>query len=125
MYLEYWRGYFNAPVDGEYRFAGIADDGFLLQLSSVQNSTNTANMQSLIYNGYSGDDFNPYFTGVASAIANKTLAKGHYYMEVVSLNTGGTGDFRVLVDMPQIHNFTANPTWQVDEITIVPQSITE
>lgn len=27
-FLEYWRGYFYAPVTGEYRFAGIVDDGF-------------------------------------------------------------------------------------------------
>lgn len=40
------------------------------------------------------------------------------------MNNGGTGDFRVLVDMPQIHSETANPTWQVDEITIIPQAIT-
>jgi hypothetical protein len=45
-------------------------------------------------------------------------------MEIVNFNWGGAGDFRVLVDMPQIHNNTANPTWQVDEVIILPQSIT-
>lgn len=113
-YLEYWRGYFYAPVDGEYRFAGIADDSFRAQISSVQNSANVANLQDLIYNGFSDDNFNPYFSGVSTAIANRTLTTGYYYMEIVNFNWGGAGDFRVLVDMPQIHNETTNPTWQVD-----------
>jgi hypothetical protein len=124
MYVEYWRGYFYAAVNGEYRFAGIADDAFKVQLSSVQSSSNIANLQDLIYNGYSGDKFNPYYSGVSTAIANKTLAVGYYYMEIVSANYGGSGDFRLMVDMPQIHTFTANPTWQVDEITIIPEAIT-
>jgi hypothetical protein len=79
-FLEYWRGYFYAPVSGEYRFAGIADDGFEVQLSSVQNSANVGNLQTLISNSYSDDNFNPYFSGQASAIANKTLTQGYYYM---------------------------------------------
>lgn len=120
MYAEYWRGYFYAAKDGEYRFAGIADDAFRVQFSSVQSSSNIANLQDLIYSGYSADDFNPYFSGVTTAIANKTLTEGYYYMEIISVNYGGSGDFRLLVDMPQIHDQTANPTWQVDEITILP-----
>lgn len=103
-YLEYWRGYFYAPVTGEYRFAGRSDDAFLVQLASVQNSANVTNLQNLIQNGYAGDNFNPYTSGVASAIANKTLSQGYYYMEIVDFNWGGSGDFRILVDMPQIHN---------------------
>ena len=80
MYVEYWRGYFNAVKDGEYRFAGIADDAFRVQLSSVKSSSNVANLQDLIYNGYSSDDFNPYTSGVSSAIGNRTLSVGYYYM---------------------------------------------
>lgn len=82
------------------------------------------NLQTLIYNGYSEDNFNPYYSGEASAIANRTLTQGYYYMEVVNFNWGGVGDFRVLVDMPQIHNVTVNPTWQVDELIVLPESIT-
>lgn len=81
-------------------------------------------MQNLIWNSYSADNFNPYFNGVASAIANKTLTQGYYYMEIVSVNYEGSGDFRMMVDMPKIHNYTANPTWQVDEIVILPEAIT-
>jgi hypothetical protein len=91
-----------------------------VQLSSVQNSANVANLQSLISNSYSEDNFNPYFSGQASAIANKTLTQGYYYMEIVNFNWGGVGDFRLMVDMPQLHTYTANPTWQVDEVVIVP-----
>ena len=123
-FLEYWRGYFYAPITGEYRFAGIADDGFEVQLSPVQNSANLANLQTLISNGISEDNFNPYVSGQASAIANRTLTQGYYYMEIVNFNWQGTGDFRLLVDTPQIHTYTANPTWQVDEVISLPQSIT-
>ena len=45
-------------------------------------------------------------------------------MEIVNFNWGGRGDFRVMVDMPQLHTYTANPTWQVDEVIIVPEAIT-
>jgi hypothetical protein len=45
-------------------------------------------------------------------------------MEIVSVNYGGSGDFRVLVDMPKIFNYTANPTWQVDELIVLPEAIT-
>lgn len=112
--MEYWRGYFYAPVNGTYQFAGIADDAFGLQISSVQNSANLANLQTLITNGYSGDDFNPYTTGAVSAIESKNLSVGYYYVEIANFNWGGSGDFRILVDMPQIHTKTTNPTWQVD-----------
>lgn len=94
-------------------------------MSTIQNSRDLTKLSDLIYaDQYSPETFNPYYQNLDSAIANRTLTTGYYYMEIVSYNEGGPGNFRVLVDMPQLLPKIANPTWHVDEITIAPQTIT-
>lgn len=39
------------------------------------------------------------------------------------MNSAGKGHFKLMVDTPQIHTYTINPTWQVDELIIKPTSI--
>jgi hypothetical protein len=36
-------------------------------------------------------------------------------MEAASINTGGGGFFKVIVDIPE-NGDTINPTWQVDKV---------
>jgi hypothetical protein len=43
-------------------------------------------------------------------------------MEAASINTGGTGFFKLMVDTPENGN-TINPTWQVDQIEIVQDNM--
>lgn len=38
----------------------------------------------------------------------------------MNVNYGGSGYFRVMVDMPSLRQFTANPTWQVDSLVVKP-----
>lgn len=114
-YLEYWRGYFYAPTTGNYTFSGIADDSFRVQISTFANNSNIANLQDLIYDeNASSDLFNPYYAVNPTLIGSKILTQGYYYMEIVSYNGDQTGYFRLMVEMPQIHKYSANPTWQVD-----------
>lgn len=42
------KGYFYAPVDGVYRFSVVADDSFLMMLSSVKNNANPDNLVDLL-----------------------------------------------------------------------------
>lgn len=50
-------------------------------MSSVQNSVDVASLQDLVWSdSYSDDKFNPYFSGVSTHIANRTLTVGYYYM---------------------------------------------
>lgn len=36
------------------------------------------------------------------------------------MNSWGSGYFKVAVDMPSLRTYTANPTWQVDRVTVKP-----
>jgi hypothetical protein len=74
-----------------------------------------ANLQDLIYDeDASSDLFNPYSAANPTLISSRILAQGYYYMEIISYNGDASGYFRLMVETPQIHNYTANPTWQVD-----------
>ena len=42
--MKYVKGYFHAPVDGVYRFSGLADDAFIMKMSSVKNNANVDNL---------------------------------------------------------------------------------
>ncbi len=43
-YVEYLRGYFYAPVTGEYRFSGIVDDFLMMKMAKYQNNSNPVNL---------------------------------------------------------------------------------
>ena len=62
-----------------------------------------------------------------SSQAAKTLTAGYYYMQVICVNSWGTGHFKVMVDTPAIPNIVTpvNPTWQVHKIQIKPKQIRE
>ena len=96
--MEYWRGYFYAPVDGNYTFSAIADESFRVQISTVANNSNIANLQDLIYDeDASSHLFNPYYAGNPTLIASKILNQSYYYMEIVSYNGDKSGYFRLMV----------------------------
>lgn len=54
--------------------------------------------------------------------ANVTLTQGSYYFEIVNVNYGVVGWFKVYVDMPSLRQYTINPTWQIDRVIIKPSA---
>jgi hypothetical protein len=61
---------------------------------------------------------------VTQSTKNITLTAGYYYFELVLVNYGGAGYFKVLVDFPSLRQYTINPTWQIDRINIKPSEFT-
>lgn len=60
---------------------------------------------------------------VTQSTTNVTLSQGsYYYFELVNVNYGGDGYFKVYVDMPSLRPEKINPTWQVDRITMKPSA---
>ena len=47
-FVEYAKGYFYAPLDGVYRFSVVADDYFLMMMSTVKNNANLSNLVPLL-----------------------------------------------------------------------------
>ncbi len=47
--MEYFKGYFAAPINGEYSFMGVVDDFLYIKMSNVTNNSNPANLQILIH----------------------------------------------------------------------------
>ena len=47
--MEYFKGYFAAPINGEYSFMGVVDDNLYIKMSNVTNNSNPANLQLLIH----------------------------------------------------------------------------
>lgn len=79
--MEYTKGYFYAPVDGEYRFSVVADDDFIMVMSTVKNNANVANLQNLLvqqnHNYYHYSSF--LRANVTQSTKNLTLTSGYYY----------------------------------------------
>ena len=99
----------------------MVDDRLTMKMSSVQNNANIQNLQNLLeINSHCYSHFNPWVrTNTTSPVENITLTAGYYYYEIVAINEGGTGFFKIIVDTPEIHGSgTTNPTWQVDRIRI-------
>lgn len=77
-------------------------------------------MQTIIQiDSYIADNYNPYIAGTSPKYTRTFTDAGYYYMEVVSLNYGGTGYFKVIMEAPNItENVPSNPAWQIDYISI-------
>lgn len=121
-YVEYVRGYFFAPVDGVYRFSVVADDDFMMVMSSVKNNAHTSNLVPLLtQENYNTHHYLSYTRANVTNTVNVTLTQGsYYYFELVNINYGGNGFFKVYVDMPSLRQYTINTAWQVDRVTLKP-----
>lgn len=78
-------------------------------------------MQTIIQlDTYLTDHYNPYIGGTANPKYTRTFTdSGYYYMQIVSLNYGGPGYFKVMMEAPNATlDVPANPTWQIDYISI-------
>ncbi len=59
--MEYFKGYFAAPIGGEYKFMAIADNYLYLKISNITNNSNPANLKVLINaNQYTTSHYNSY-----------------------------------------------------------------
>jgi len=46
---------------------------------------------------------------------------GYYYTEIVAINDGGPGYFKLMWDIPNTTDTTpSNPTWRIDYFSITP-----
>lgn len=80
-YVEYAVGYFYAPVTGSYRFSVLADDDFLMMMSTVRNNANIANLQLLLgQEWYNNHHYISYArVNVTQNQKTITLTQGYYY----------------------------------------------
>lgn len=91
-------------------------------MSQFKNNANPANLQLLLQqDNYNGNHFVSYVRANSTqSTANLTLTAGYYYFEIVNVNYGGTGYFKVIVDTPSLFNNKINPTWQIDSVVVKP-----
>lgn len=113
---------------GAYTFWALVDDRMIVQLSSVANNANPANLQTLLLlENHANDHFNPYVRqdGLNTFSATKTFsAAGYYYMEIITFNGWGSGYYKVSVQTPlAVAPVNINPTWQVDYIAVEQASL--
>ena len=112
-----WRGYFTAPVAGDYTFRGNADDKFSFYLASNYGSQEPPATPLLETTAHQYI-FNPFITNRVGHSATVTLEAGKsYYMEAYHLNTGNTGFFNLAVEVPNTDTAASFQTYQVDNIT--------
>ena len=93
------KGYFYAPVDGEYIFRGAADDNFGLYISN-DYGTASVNPSAYIYqSSYSSNKDNYYIENKTTALGDAiTMEAGkYYYMELYMVNNGGNGFVKISV----------------------------
>lgn len=113
-------GYLFIPRAGNYTFYGLVDDQLIVNLALFPANSNPSNMQTIIrHESYINDHYNPYANGQEKRFEREFLASGYYYMEVVSINYGGAGYFKVGMEVPNNTEATpSNPTWQIDYFSI-------
>jgi len=93
-------------------------------LSTYRNNTNEANLQPFLkHENPSGHRYNPFVRIFNRSNVEISLQNGYYYFELVSINGDGVGHFKLIVNMPKANLYTANPTWQMQKITIKPSMI--
>lgn len=116
-YSQVWRGYFTAPVNGTYKFRGVADDYFAFYISDDYGSTGTI-AAPLIYSNIWQLFWQFYDKEVNTAEATKDLVAGKsYYIEAYNINGGGAGFFDLAVEIPNSDDKAFVQTYQVDKIT--------
>jgi hypothetical protein len=89
----------------------------LVNLAKYQNNSNPVNLQTIIeIDSFIYDHYDPFIKDNANVSAQvQFTAPGYYYMEIVSINNGGPGYFKVMMSMPNPTNIPpVNPTWQID-----------
>lgn len=121
QYGEFFSGYFTAPVNGTYKFRGVADDAFALYINPTYGSVETP-LISLISSPSYQDMNNFYIVYMPSAENTIALVGGmSYYIEVYHLNNGGNGHLRVAVEIPNADNTL---TWQSHAVQQISTNIT-
>lgn len=110
-----FKGYFYAPVAGEYTFRGQADDTFDLYMSDEYGST-TVNPTPVIYSSSAtGQGSNYYISNSSTALGKPKYLEGnqYYYMELYHVNNGGDGYLKISAEVPnQDHSLE----WQTHEV---------
>jgi hypothetical protein len=114
------KGYLYIPQDGQYNFYAVVDDQLIVKISQYQNNSNPDNLVTKIFqNAYLSDHYNPFITKEGNNTFTQNFTAGYYYTEIVSINTGGPGYFKLAMSTPQNKwAYTANPTWQIDYFSI-------
>lgn len=116
-YGQVYKGYFYAPVAGNYIFRGGADDNFAIYLSDQYGSA-SVNPTPIIYadsaSAYNYDD-NLYIYNQSTALGQEIALEAgkYYYMEVYHINSVGNGYLKVSVEVP---NSDATLSWQRHEV---------
>ena len=96
-----------------------------MKMSSVCNNANAANLLTILQQeAYVGHHYNPYIkVNETKTYSNVTLTQDcYYYIEFIHADYGGDSFFKVMADMPEIHQYTNNPTWEVQDVRILPTS---
>lgn len=91
-------------------------------MSTFKNNANPANLQLLLQQEYhNANHFVSYVRANSTqSTTSLTLTAGYYYFELVNVNGGGDGYFKVIVETPSLHAEKINPTWQIDSVVIKP-----
>ncbi|WP_439630395.1 C2 family cysteine protease [Gemmata sp.] len=112
------RGYFEAPVTGEYRFYLAADDHAELRLSTDASPANARVIASVT--GYTGSRQWTKFASQASAPV-ALVAGERYYIEALQKEGRGADNLAVRVDVPGAPPSTLPaPAGLFDAFTIAP-----
>ena len=116
-------------MNGVYKFETVVDDSIIVLMSTVQGSSNPANMVTIMrLDGYVTYQQDPYNTPGVNNTATLSLAKGYYYTEILARGLGDTNYYYVSVSMPpkitpNSASPVANPTWKIENVVMAPISV--
>ena len=118
-----YKGYFLAPVDGEYRFSGYGDDNFGLYISDTYGTASTPSTPYISVGSYMSNTDDLFYDNRTSVFGEaKTLEAGkYYYMELYHVNTQGVGYIKIRAEVP---NTDGSLKWKRDQVSHIETTFT-
>ena len=102
QYAYIYKGYFYAPVTGEYSFSGYGDDNFGLYISDDYGTAEVNPTPYIFANSHMNHNDDLFANNISSVFgAGRQLEAGkYYYMELYHVNTGGNGFIKIRAEVP-------------------------
>ena len=113
-----WKGYFLAPVSGEYTFRGWANYGFAMYISSTYGSAKPPSTPLITSTSSQYDYKNFFYENKASAVGSITLeANKSYYLEAYHVSyTSSSNRFKIFAEVPNSNSNLSFQTYHVAQI---------
>lgn len=113
-----FKGYFYAPVSGNYTFRGASDDQFALLMNLVYGTTTGPLTQIISGASWGSSADNYYISNSSSTMGAPRYLEGdrYYYMQLYHINSASGGWLKISVQVPNSDTTLPKQLYEVNHI---------